>query len=372
MNTDEIGRAEKALKEAEEHFRAVVETAIDAIVTIDSQGNVVFWNPSAETMFGYSTEEVIGKSITFIMPERFREAHKKGLERVVSTGKPRVTGKVYEVAGLRKDGSEFPVELSLAKWGGRDGTFFTGILRDITERKEAEEVIRKYAGELEESNRLKDLFTDIMRHDLLNPAGVIMNFSELLLEREDDPEKKRFLGTVNDASTRLIEMIESASRYSKLETLEEIDCRKLDLNEVLKDALLDFDYLIEAKEMKVDHLPKGEYPAQANPMIRDVFSNLVSNAIKYSPEGSGIEIDIQDKGREWLFYIKDSGEGIEDEDKEGIFTRFERLGKEGVKGTGLGLAIAKRIVDLHGGRIWVEDNPEGGSIFFVSLPKEQS
>jgi len=105
-------------------------------------------------------------------------------------------------------------------------------------------------------------------------------------------------------------------------------------------------------------------------MIEDVFLNLISNTIKYSPFGSRIELDIQERGDRWVVSVKDFGEGIPEENKKKLFSRFERLGKEGIKGMGLGLAIAQRIVDLHGGHIWVEDNPDGGSIFYVSLPKE--
>ena len=123
--------------------------------------------------------------------------------------------------------------------------------------------------------------------------------------------------------------------------------------------------------MEVKFLSDGESPAWVNPMIGDVFVNLASNAMKYAAAGKRIEVGIEDKGKDWVVSVKDFGPGISDDDKEKIFTRFERLQKEGVQGTGLGLAIARRVVDLHQGRIWVEDNPEGGCVFFVSLPKEQ-
>ena len=122
--------------------------------------------------------------------------------------------------------------------------------------------------------------------------------------------------------------------------------------------------------MEVRFLNDGESPAWVNPMIGDVFVNLASNAMKYAAAGKRVEIGIEDAGTDWKVAVKDFGPGISDDDKEKIFTRFERLQKEGVQGTGLGLAIARRVVDLHQGRIWVEDNPEGGCIFFVSLPKE--
>jgi PAS domain S-box-containing protein len=145
-------KAEAALLESEEHFRSVAETANDAIITIDTHGNIVFWNHAAETIYGYSAGEIIGKQMASIISERFREAHQKGIDRIVSTGRPRIIGKTIEIIGLKKDGSEFPVELSLSTWTTRGGIFFNAALRDITERKKAEETLQ------ESENRYRTIF----------------------------------------------------------------------------------------------------------------------------------------------------------------------------------------------------------------------
>ena len=142
-------RALEALEHNEERYRSLVQTASDAIISADGQGNIVFWNKSAESTFGHSIDEVIGKPLTFIIPERFREAHQKAMDRVASTGKSNIIGKTFEMAGLRRDGSEFPVEISLASWQTREGIFSTGIIRDVTERKRAAEALRKSRDELE-------------------------------------------------------------------------------------------------------------------------------------------------------------------------------------------------------------------------------
>jgi len=139
----------ESLEVSEQRFRSVVQTASDAIISVDGWGDIVFWNDSAKTIFGYSTEEVTGKPLTFMMPERFREAHQKAINRMVSTGKSTLIGETVEMVGLRKDGTEFPLELSLATWGMGGEIFFTGIIRDITERKKLEEALRKYHDELE-------------------------------------------------------------------------------------------------------------------------------------------------------------------------------------------------------------------------------
>jgi PAS domain S-box-containing protein len=142
-------RTLESLETSEERFRSVVQTASDAIISVNGRGDIVFWNDSAKTIFGYSIEEVTGKPLTFMMPERFREAHQKAINRMVSTGKSTLIGKTLEIVGLRKDGSEFPIELSLATWSTKEGTFITGIIRDIAERKKLEEALRKYHDELE-------------------------------------------------------------------------------------------------------------------------------------------------------------------------------------------------------------------------------
>jgi signal transduction histidine kinase len=241
--------------------------------------------------------------------------------------------------------------------------------REIDQRKKAEEAIKNYARKLEEVNTIKDLFTDIMRHDLLNPAGSIKVLTDLLLDGEEDPEKREVLEKIQKNSSKLIEMVETASLYSKLEDAETLARSRSDLNTILKDCLKGLETQLEKAGMEVLYSLEGEYPVQVNPIIENVFSNFITNAIKYASTGKKIEIGVRDGGDTWQVYVKDYGEGIADLDKEKLFTRFQRLGKEGVKGTGLGLTIAKRVVELHGGRIWVEDNPEGGSIFYVELPK---
>jgi signal transduction histidine kinase len=238
------------------------------------------------------------------------------------------------------------------------------------ERMEAEADTRRYAEKLEESSQLKDLFIDIMRHDLLNPAGVIKCYATYLLDEETDPRKREYAARIDAVNTKLMMMIENASKYSRLEETKEIECTSQDLGRIVREAVADISCVTAGEGLQVFFADDRECQATVNPMIADVFANLASNADKYAAEGGRLDIAIEDEGTAWRVSFMDRGPGISDEDKERIFTRFERLNKEGVKGTGLGLAISRRIVDLHGGRIWVEDNPGGGSVFHVSLPKE--
>jgi len=233
----------------------------------------------------------------------------------------------------------------------------------------AEEQARAAAERLQESNRLKDLFTDIVRHDLLNPASVVRYYTSFLQESETDPFKLECYHKIEGVNNRLMELIRNASKYSRLEEMDHVDCQALDLNTLLLDALAVHELRLKEAGIAVNYLPRNEYPITANPMVEDVFANIVANAIKYGGGGKKLEIDILDQGAGWVVQIRDFGKGIPDKDKPLIFTRFTRLKKEGVEGSGLGLAIVRRLVDLHKGRVWVEDNPAGGAIFCVRLPK---
>ncbi len=225
-------------------------------------------------------------------------------------------------------------------------------------------------AKLEDSNNLKDLFTDIMRHDLLNPAGIVKGFSEILYIKETDEEKKETLKMINEQTDHLISMIGSAAKLAKLESYEEMEFETKDIGFILWKVVDSFAPVFAKKDIILDFNQKGEYPSRINDVIEDVFSNLISNALKYSPSGTTIRVDIADMDKNWNIMVADEGDGIPDEYKPYVFERFKRIDKTGVKGTGLGLAIVKRIVDIHKGTVGVEDNPRGkGSVFWVMLNK---
>jgi len=359
------------LTKAEKKYRTLVQSATDAIIHITLDQKIVLWNTAAENLFGYSSNEIIGQSVDIIIPKKYLAAHKKGIERFVRTGKAKLIGKTVEIEAKRKDGSLFPIEISLSVEKNDENITFTSIIRDITKRKQTEKSLEKYSDELEQSNRLKDIFTDIMTHDLINPAGIIKNSTELGLNMEKDPDKRKFLEITSTASERLISMIENASILAKLESGEEMAVEDQDLGDILKNAAAQMKGLADEKKMKIKITAKGKFKATVNPLIYDLFLNLISNAIKYGPENSSVVIMIEENDTNWRISVADSGPGIPDEYKKEIFDRFTRLQKQGVKGTGLGLAIAKKVVKFHSGKIWVEDNPHGGSIFYVKLPKEK-
>jgi hypothetical protein len=225
-----------------------------------------------------------------------------------------------------------------------------------------------YARELKKAGEMKDLFVDILRHDLLNSIGIIKNVAELLGDNPSLTGVKE-VDMIKRNAAKLEEIVKMASTYADLANDRDFDYARRDINPMVDEAVKDFKLAADEKNIKIEINMKGSHVVKSAPFIEEVFYNIISNAVKYSPRDSKIWVSVDDVGDKVRFVVKDQGPGVEDEHKEKIFERFYRGGKEGIKGTGLGLAIVKRIVDLHKGKVWVEDNPEGGSIFIVEIPK---
>lgn len=251
--------------------------------------------------------------------------------------------------------------------GKFDSNMLMRTIRYAIMRKQA---LKNYVARFKQANHLKNLFTDIMRHDMMNLTGIIKTTAELRLEDTKDEKARNDLMLIKSTAGKLIETIKNASTYALLvESVEKLERKSLDLNEIFRRIIDRFKPDMDKKNMKLEYLAKGECYAMVNPMIEDVFSNLIGNAIKYSPEGSKIETDIIKENEYYKIYVKDWGYGIKDEDKEMLFTRFQREDVLGIRSMELGLAIVNRIAELHGGKVWVDDNPEGGSVFYVDIPK---
>ena len=238
---------------------------------------------------------------------------------------------------------------------------------DITERKRIEESIKKYNRKLEESNRMKELFIDIMHHDLMNPISTASGFTELL--KNDKECNIMYIETIEKNLLRAMDLIECATRFSRIDSLERIEFTDLDLTGVINEVIENLRPSAQRAGMEIENTISGSMPVKANRIIEEVFSNLISNAIKYAQNGKRIIVKAEDKDPFWNVMIIDFGEGLRPIDRTVIFDRFCRLDKKGVKGSGLGLAIAKKIVQLHKGGIGVEDNPKGGAVFIVEIPK---
>ncbi len=355
-------RSLESLEESEERFRSVVETAGDAIISIGSDGKTIYWNRAAENVFGYTADEVLGKPISsLIVPERFHSAHLKGLQRVVSTGETRIVGNTVELEGRKKDGSEFPLELTLATWKTGEGTFFTAIIRDITERKELDQ--------------LKDEFIGLVSHELRSPLTVV-------------------IGAVNTALTEGKRLSEDDTRQLLQDAAQEADSLSYLLGNLLELSRAQADRLVLYVESMhigsvIEELlqkMRARYPSHqfiANlpddlPLIpadklrvERILYNLLENAVKYSPAGSKIHVFVQPEKRKLAIGVRDEGIGISSENQAMLFQPFQRSEdamRAGIKGIGLGLLVCRRLVEAHGGRIWLESEPGHGTTFFFTLP----
>lgn len=215
---------------------------------------------------------------------------------------------------------------------------------------------------------MKGLYDDVLTHDLLNTITVVQGVVDIL-SMDEKIRKRREFKVIRRNLEKLVAMIENAQRLGRLEDKKSLVVERGDLGVYIRNSMERVKPLAKKRKIKLLHKLNGGYPSELNPVIEEVFLNLLSNAVKYSPEGAKVVVGIESQDGDWLVMVKDNGEGIPDEYKDRVFKRFNRADKEGIKGAGLGLAIVRRIVDLHRGEVWVDDNPGGGSIFHVKLAK---
>jgi light-regulated signal transduction histidine kinase (bacteriophytochrome) len=314
------------------------------------------------------------------MPQRYREDHQRGLERVRRTGQGDLLGKTIELYALGKDGNEFPVQISLSTWQTEGRVFFSGMLHDITERRELESALQITNEELEQRvSQLNQANTDLERfayvasHDLQEPLRMISGFSQMLQEKYQnqlDADADEYIWFLVDAAGRMGDLINGLLAFSRVQTrtasLEMVNCE-----EVLGWALSNLQASIEEARVVVTHDPLPEVMGDATQLMQ-VFQNLLGNAIKFRNRYTQprIHISAQVSDEESIFAVNDNGIGIEPEFYERIFEIFQRLHtRDRYPGTGIGLAICHRIVERHGGRIWVESEPGQGSTFYFTLPQ---
>lgn len=237
-----------------------------------------------------------------------------------------------------------------------------GVCLDITSKKDAED-------DLEHSNELKEMFVDILRHDLLNPIGVIQGYAGILSRGVDEDATQLYLQRISQSTKKLVELVTDASAFAKVESLKDVEFESIDLCEVVAKTIDEMRPAWKEKEITVEFSGERELLITSSKFIKNAFENLLSNAIKYSPDGSTVKVLVEEGDSFWKISVFDNGPGVSDEDKDEIFKRFRRAHKGAIKGTGLGLAIVKRIMELSKGEAGVSDNPEGGSIFWISGPQ---
>ncbi len=348
-------RAEEALRASEQRFRAVTDAAVDAIVSADSFGRLLSWNSGAERMFGWRAEEVVGRPLTVIIPERLRALHEAGITRVRQTGHSKLAGSVVELIGLHRDGSEFPIELSVGAWNGPDGLAFSGVIRDITERKQAEVALAAANRELERTNAELETLVYSASHDLKSPMVSLLGYLEYLKLDYGDvlgQEGGRYVARISDCTLYMQRLIHDLIDLSKVGRTG-AGAADVDLAELVR---------IIVDEATPSHpgvgFRIGRLPVVAGDPVgfRQLFTNLVENAVRH---GGRPDLTVTVDGRSRAdggleLSVRDDGRGIPPEHRERVFGVFERLdGPSTSSGTGMGLAICRKIVELLGGGIGV-------------------
>jgi PAS domain S-box-containing protein len=372
---------------AERRFRDLLEAAPDGIIEVDREGRILTLNVVMEKMFGYQREELLGQSIEILIPEDMRTPHAGHRAHYWKHPATRPMGSGLSLHGRRKDGSTFPVEISLSPVISDDGFCVTAIIRDITERKQSEERLqalqKQYTRELElrnreieKANRLKSEFLANMSHELRTPLHTVIGFAELLAEETKgplNPYQKRFINHIHKDAQHLLALINEVLDISKIEAGKlQLYREALYLGAVLEEALSSIRPQAAAKSIAIEsNIPLPVSVDGDRMRVKQILFNLLSNAVKFTPEGGHIRVDVLSSEGFAQVSVSDTGIGIPAAEHDSIFDKFHQVGAttSGMReGTGLGLPITKRLVEEHGGRIWLESEPGKGSRFTFTLP----
>jgi PAS domain S-box-containing protein len=371
--------SEQSLRESEARKTAILESALDCIVTMDHDCRVLEFNPAAESVFGYSRNQVVGKRLAdLILPPELGADELDVAKNLLLQGQSRTLGRRVEFTAMRADGARFPVELtiSVSSVGGKP--FFTAYLRDITDRKLAEEDLYKAKQAAETANLAKSQFLANMSHEIRTPMNAVIGMTELALQTGLTPEQREYLGMVKVSSESLMTIINDILDFSKIEAGRlDVETIPFSLRENLGDTLKTLALQAHEKglELACDIAPEIPDRLAGDPVrLRQIVINLVGNAIKFTEQGEVVlRVALESSAANEVichFSVSDTGVGIAKDKQATIFAPFLQADTSTTRvygGTGLGLTISARLVEMMHGRIWVESEPGQGSIFHFTV-----
>ncbi len=361
--------SEAAMQGGEARLRGILETAVDGIITIDEHGEVESFNPASERLFGYAKHEVIGQNIKMLMPPPYRGAHDSYLANYLKTGEKKIIGIGREVVGQRKDGSTFPMHLSVSEARLGERRLFTGIVHDLTEQKKLEKQVLQAEG-LATIGKMAAK----VAHEIRNPLSSISLNAELLqdevsnYEAVNTDEAKALLRSIILEIDRMTALTEEYLQFSRL---PESRLVRANLAQTLEETIDFVRHELRQKRIVVESFVSealGEVRFD-RVQLRRALLNLIRNAVEAMPRGGKLSLRAESQGQEVIMQVEDNGVGIPEEALDRIFEPFFTT-KE--VGTGLGLALVQQIIHDHGGQITCTSKVEQGTIFSITLPVDEA
>lgn len=371
-------KTQEAVAESAARLQAVVQNAVDGIIIIDEQGSIESINPAAERLFGYTATEVVGQNVKMLMPPPYREQHDGYLSAYLSTGTRKIIGSGREVVGVRRDGAVFFMELAVGEVSLGNRRLFTGMVRDISERKLRDAELRQAKEAAEKANQAKSEFLANMSHEIRTPLNGIIGMADMAVLADLPPDQYEFITTIKASAESLMSVVNDILDYSKVEAGKlDIDPYPFSLRDALGDLLKPLAFRAQKQGVMLACCISPDVPDRLiadQGRLRQVLVNLVGNAIKFTPKGEiVVRVESQPAGEvETVLHIAvaDSGIGISAKKMRAIFDPFSQGDASTTRlygGTGLGLSISLRLVELLGGRLWCESKEGVGSTFSFTV-----